>query len=44
MNIGRPTRIIEVEPASLPVPEMVPIEPAPLPTESPEQTPVEPPA
>lgn len=34
MNIGRPKRVIEVEPASLPLPEVVPApEPAPAPVE-----------
>jgi hypothetical protein len=31
MNIGRPKRVIEVEPTSLPLPEVVPApEPAPV--------------
>jgi hypothetical protein len=31
MDIGRPKRIIEVEPVSLPLPDMVPdLEPAPV--------------
>lgn len=43
MNIGRPTRIIEIEPVSIPMPEIVPFEPAPaMPSEAP--TPAEPPA
>ena len=38
MDIGRPKRIIEVDPVSLPVPEVVPdLEPA-----TPEPAPVEP--
>ena len=38
MDIGRPKRIIEVEPASLPLPDVVPdLEPA-----TPEPAPVEP--
>jgi hypothetical protein len=37
MDIGRPMRIIEIEPASLPVPVTVPLEPGPSPA------PVEPP-
>jgi hypothetical protein len=33
MDIGQPKRIIEVEPASLPLPEAIPApDPAPLPT------------
>ena len=36
MNIGRPKRIIEVEPAQLPVPETLP---EPLPTSEPDREP-----
>jgi hypothetical protein len=43
VNIGRPTRIIEIEPASIPIPETVPVEPGGVPNE-PVTTPVEPPA
>lgn len=42
MNIGRPTRIIEIEPASIPMPETVPLEPTVVPSEAP--APAEPPA
>jgi hypothetical protein len=43
VNIGRPTRIHEIEPVSIPMPVTVPVEPSPaLPVESP--TPAEPPA
>lgn len=39
MNIGRPKRIIEVEPASLPLPETLP---APETTPAPDPVPSEP--
>jgi hypothetical protein len=45
VNIGRPKRIIEVEPASLPLPEPLPEPLAPAPETaptSPDTTPVEP--
>ena len=38
MNIGRPKRIIEVEPVSLPLPELVP-EPAREPSREPAREP-----
>jgi len=42
VDIGRPKRIIEVDPVSLPLPEVVPdLEPA-TPEPAPEPTPVEP--
>jgi len=41
VDIGRPKRIIEVDPVSLPLPEVVPDEPA-TPEPAPEPTPVEP--
>ncbi|MEX2275075.1 MAG: hypothetical protein WEA10_05880 [Actinomycetota bacterium] len=37
MNIGRPKRIIEVEPAQLPVPETLP---EPLPVSEPDREPI----
>lgn len=54
MNIGRPTRIFEIEPTSIPIPETMPLEPAPAPAPSvapaeapsvaPAAVPVDPPA
>jgi hypothetical protein len=47
MDIGLPKRVIEIEPASLPVPETAPIlEPSvdPLPAPEPEPVPVSDPA
>jgi hypothetical protein len=41
MDIGRPLRIVEVEPVSLPLPIEEPI-PVEEPVETPEPTPVEP--
>jgi hypothetical protein len=45
MDIGQPRRIIEIEPVSLPLPDLVP-EPAPVPAAPPEpaapQEPAEP--
>jgi hypothetical protein len=42
MDIGPPRRIIEIEPVSLPLPDLVP-EPAPVPAAPPEPaTPAEP--
>lgn len=35
MNIGKPQRVIEVEPVTLPVPEVLP-DPAPAPDREPE--------
>jgi hypothetical protein len=35
VDIGKPKRIIEIEPASIPVPETIPA-PEPLPTSTPE--------
>ena len=35
MDIGKPKRIIEIEPASIPVPETIPA-PEPLPASTPE--------
>jgi len=40
MDIGKPQRIIEVVPASLPVPTTIPADPAPVP--DPMQEPVSP--
>lgn len=43
MNIGRPKRIIEVEPASIPLPEHLPDAlPAPETTPAPDPAPAEP--
>ena len=41
MNIGRPKRIIEVEPVSLPLPEPLPM-PAPETAPTPDPVPAEP--
>lgn len=42
MNIGEPTRELEIEPVTLPVPETVPMpEPEPAPSEEPALVPAE---
>ncbi len=42
MDIGRPKRIIEVEPASTPLPETIPLPVAPEPAHEPASAPAEP--
>jgi len=44
VNIGRPTRIFEIEPTSIPIPETMPLEPAPAPAEAPPVAPATVPA
>ena len=41
MNIGRPKRVIEIEPVDLPLPSLEPI-PEPAPAQAPERQPSEP--
>lgn len=39
MNIGQPKRVIEIEPASLPLPDTVPAQPEPMPAGEPAHSP-----